>query len=355
MKNKILPWIITFVALGLSSTAAYYSVVGLSKLFAGVATAVIIMASFLEASKLVIASLLFQYWKTINKLLRIYLTSALVILILITSVGIYGMLSGGYQETYSKLSLVENQKSFTQQKIDFYQTDINRYDKEIERISSNISTLSNAKVSTIQIQDAKVSGGVRSTISTTEIRMAQNRIKVEEENRKLTQEKRIIATDSLQKFQLQVLNLKNNNEQARELGPLKYISGLTGVSMDKIINFLILIIIFVFDPLAISLVISANFAFKKAYPEVENVDISIENNTLTQNVNKLVSKNVIESSKNGGNNYPDVQDLKELLKNKQYSSSTLKKYLGNDLSKIKLEREIKELENLINQQETKTY
>ena len=99
--------------------------------------------------------------------------------------------------------------------------------------------------------------------------MAQNRIKVEEENRKLVQEKRIIATDSLQKFQLQVLKLDNNNDVAGELGPLQYLSSLTGYSMDKIINILLLIIIFVFDPLAISLVIASNFAFEKAYPKKE--------------------------------------------------------------------------------------
>jgi hypothetical protein len=162
--------------------------------------------------------------------------------------------------------MVENQKSFIQQKIDFYQTDVNRYDTEIERISGNISTLSNAKASSIQVRDTTVSGGVRTTISTTELRMAQSRINVEEENRKLAQGKRIIATDSLQKFQLQVLNLDNNNDVAGELGPLQYLSSLTGYPMDKIINVLLLIIIFVFDPLAISLVVAANFAFSQAYP-----------------------------------------------------------------------------------------
>jgi hypothetical protein len=181
--------------------------------------------------------------------------------------GIYGFLSAAYQDTYSKLSKLENQKSFIQQKIDFYQVDVNRYDTEIERISSNISTLSNARVSNIQVRDTTVSGGFRSTISTTELRMAQSRINVEEENRKLAQEKRIIVSDSLQKFQLEILNLSNNDDVAGELGPLQYLSSLTGYSMDKIINVLLLIIIFVFDPLAISLVIAANFAFAQAYPK----------------------------------------------------------------------------------------
>ena len=267
IKQGMFPFLIGFSALSVSASAAFYSVSGLSKLFAGASLEVIIMAGSLEFAKLVTASLLYQYWDTINKTLRTYLSIATIILVLITSMGIYGFLSAAYQETYSKLIAVENQKGFIQQKIDFYQNDVNRYDTEIERISSNISTLSNAKASSIQVRDTTVSGGFRQTISTTELRMAQNRINIEEENRKSSQEKRTIASDSLQKFQLQVLELDNNNEVAGELGPLQYLSGLIGISMDRIINWLLLIIIFVFDPLAISLVVAANFAFDKAYPK----------------------------------------------------------------------------------------
>ena len=267
LKKGILPFLIASSALSVSASAAFYSVSGLSKLFAGASFEVIIMAGSLEVAKLVTASLLYQYWSTLNKLLRTYLVVAATVLVLITSMGIYGFLSAAYQETYSKLSAVENQKGFIQKKIDFYQNDVDRYDTEIERISSNISTLSNAKASSIQVRDTSVVGGVRTTISTTELRMAQNRINIEEDNRKIAQEKRSIAADSLQKFQLQVLELDNNTEVAGELGPLQYLSGLTGTPMDKIINILLLIIIFVFDPLAISLVVAANFAFEKAYPK----------------------------------------------------------------------------------------
>ena len=267
IKKGIFPFLIAFSALSVSASAAFYSVYGLSKLFAGAQFQVIIMASSLEFAKLVTASLLYQYWDTINKTLRTYLSVATFILVLITSMGIYGFLSSAYQDTYSKLTIVENQKGFIQQKVEFYQNDVNRYDEEIKRISSNISTLSNAKASSIQVRDTSVAGGVRTTISTTELRMAQNRINTEEENRKMAQSKREVVADSLQKFQLQVLELESNNEVAGELGPLQYLSGLTDISMDKIINILLLIIIFVFDPLAISLVIAANFAFAQAYPK----------------------------------------------------------------------------------------
>ena len=267
LKQGLFPFIIAFSALSVSASAAFYSVSGLSKLFAGASFEVMIMAGSLEVAKLVIASLLYQYWGTINKILRTYLSIACVILVLITSMGIYGFLSAAYQETFNKLTIVENEKSFIQQKIDFYQNDVTRYDEELKRISNNISTLSNAKATSIQVRDTTVSGGVRSTISTAELRLAQQRISVEEENRKTVQAKREIAADSLQTFQLQVLELDNNTEVAGELGPLQYLSGLTGTPMDKIINILLLVIIFVFDPLAISLVVAANFAFDKAYPK----------------------------------------------------------------------------------------
>ena len=261
----IFPSIIALSALSVSASAAFYSVSGLSKLFAGATMEVIIMAGSLEVAKLVIASLLYTYWDTLNKALRTYLTVATVVLVLITSMGIYGFLSAAYQDTYRQLATKENQTAFITQKKDFYEKDVIRYDSELERISRNISTLSNAKSSSIQIKDTSLVGGIRTTISTTELRMAAKRIEVEEDNRKAVQEKRIIAADSLQKFQLQILELDNNTEVAGELGPLQYLSGLTGTPMDKIINILLLVIIFVFDPLAIALVVAANFAFDRAY------------------------------------------------------------------------------------------
>ena len=176
LKKGIFPFLIAFSALSVSASAAFYSVSGLSKLFAGASFEVIIMAGSLEISKLVVASLLYQYWDSLNKFLRTYLTVACTILIIITSMGIYGFLSSAYQETYSKLSTLENKKSFIQQKINFYQSDVTRYDTELERISNNISTLSNAKSRSIQVRDTSVVGGVRTTISTSELRISQKRI-----------------------------------------------------------------------------------------------------------------------------------------------------------------------------------
>ena len=267
LSKGTLPFIIAFSALSVSASAAFYSVSGLSKLFAGASFEVIIMAGSLEIAKLVTASLLYQYWDKINKILRTYLTIATIILVLVTSMGIYGFLSAAYQETYQKLSINENRIEFLDQKREFYQQDVTRYDDELARISGNISTLSNARATSIQVRDTTSSTGVRNTISTAELRLAQNRIEVEEKNRNDVQARREIAADSLQKYQLEILDLENDTEIAGELGPLQYLSGLTGTPMDKIINWLLLVIIFVFDPLAISLVVAANFAFAQAFPK----------------------------------------------------------------------------------------
>ena len=107
MKKRLFPFTIGLAALLVSGSAAFYSVFGLSKLFAGASTQVLIMAGSLEFAKLVVASLLYQYWDTINKWLRTYLSIAVFVLMVITSGGIYGFLSGAYQETATKSEFLD--------------------------------------------------------------------------------------------------------------------------------------------------------------------------------------------------------------------------------------------------------
>jgi len=249
-------------ALFVAFNAAFFSVSGLSKLFAGAAFSVMIMASSLELAKLITAGYLYNYWEKINKTFRIYLSGAVVILILITSLGIYGFLTAAFQDTFNQFSVQEKQLVFLQQKEKFWGDDVARYDTELERISDNIATLSNAKASSIQVRDTSSTTGFRQTISTTELRLSQQRISVEEENRKSVQAKREVAADSLQSIQLKILDVESSEGVSSELGPLQYLSGLLDKPMDQIINWFILIIIFVFDPLAVALVIAFNNALK---------------------------------------------------------------------------------------------
>lgn len=247
-------------ALFVAFNAAFFSVTGLSKLFAGASLSVILMASSLELAKLIVAGYLYNYWDKINKLFRIYLIIGTTILVLITSLGIYGFLTSAFQDTFKTYSITSKEKTFLQQKAKFWEDDVARYEKELERISENISTLSSAKTQQIQYKDKD--GTIRNSVSTTELRAAQSRIATEEKNRKEIQQKRQVATDSLQSIQLQILGIDTNTEVGSELGPLEYLSGLLGKPMDVIINWFILIIIFVFDPLAIALVVAFNNAMK---------------------------------------------------------------------------------------------
>ena len=255
LKNKIFPLLIALSALSVSASAAFYSVSGLSKLFAGASLEVIIMASSLEVAKLVIASLLYQYWDSINKGLRAYLTVATCVLILITSAGIYGFLSGAYQETANKEGIVTQQITALETKKALYEETRDNF--LADRKSNNELRGTLSKGSTTQFTDKNGNLVVRTNNSA--IRNIESTAK---ENERLAT-KLDVVNDSIFSLETQILEAKVNSEAASELGPLKYLSELTGVEMNRIINWLLLVIIFVFDPLAIALVIAANFAFNK--------------------------------------------------------------------------------------------
>jgi hypothetical protein len=262
LKNKIFPFLIAFSALSVSASAAFYSVSGLSKLFAGASLEVIIMASSLEIAKLVIASLLYQYWDSINKGLRAYLTIAAGVLILITSIGIYGFLSAAYQETANKAGNIDAQVSLVEVKRDNIKEQLAVYTTEKESINKSVNDLRAGLAGNVQTYKDK-DGNILSSSSSAnrkafERQLDQAIVRQNEINFKVDQ-----LNTQLFDYETEIVNIKTNSELAGELGPLKYLSGLTGVPMDKIINVLLLIIIFVFDPLAIALVIAANFAFSQ--------------------------------------------------------------------------------------------
>ena len=271
MGKKLFPYLITLTALSVSASAAYYSVTGLSKLFAGAAFAVMIMAGSLEVAKLVIATLLHRYWTTMNKVLRLYLTLATIILIGITSAGIYGFLSSAYQETATKAGVQDKQVELLETRKQSYQKIKAQYDIEKESITQNISNLRNALGNNTQSYVDATTGNVITYSSSANRRAFERQLETAiTKDEKLT-EKIQTLNDTLLRLETQIVEVQSNSELASELGPLKYLSGLTGKPMDKIINILLLVIIFVFDPLAISLVVTASFAFKQASKKEEPV------------------------------------------------------------------------------------
>jgi regulator of replication initiation timing len=272
IQERIFPFIIATSALSVSASAAFYSVSGLSKLFAGAAFAVIIMATSLEVAKLVIASLLYQYRKTIPRLLKYYLSVAAVVLVLITSMGIYGFLSSAYQETAAKAGSIDSQIALIETKRDNVKEQLAVYNEEKTSINTAVSDLrSGLSNNKIQYRDRETGQIITTTSSSTrralEKQLDQAIFRQTEINTKVD-----VLNEQLFKYETEIVEVKTGNDIAGELGPLKYLSGLTGIPMDRIINYLLLTIIFVFDPLAIALVIAANFAFEKLRPKTkENI------------------------------------------------------------------------------------
>ena len=262
MKKRLFPLIIALSALSVAGSAAFYSVFGLSKLFAGAATQVIIMAGSLEFAKLVAASLLYQYWDTINKVLKGYLMIAVFTLMIITSGGIYGFLSGAYQSTATQSELLDKSLLILEQKqVRFEET---KEDLILEKTQINKS-ISDLRVSLSNPQQVswfdKNSQTVITSTSSSARRALQAELKTTITDRDNINLKLEAVLDSLATTDMALLNKEISNEDQRELGPLKYLASTTGLPMDKVVNYFLLLIIFVFDPLAIALVVAANFAF----------------------------------------------------------------------------------------------
>ena len=263
IQKRIFPTIIALSALSVSASAAFYSVTGLSKLFAGASLQVLIMAGSLEFAKLVIASLLYQYWSQLNKLLRTYLSIATFILILITSAGIYGFLSGAYQETATKSGIIDKEISLLELKKGRFEENRTYYLSEKKELDKSITELRNGlSNNTIQYKDRET-GQIITTTSSSQRKAFEKQLTTAISSRNTISIKVETATDSISSLEINILDIQSNSEVASELGPLKYISELTNTPMSNVVNILMLIIIFVFDPLAISLVVAANFAFDR--------------------------------------------------------------------------------------------
>ena len=271
MKKRLFPLLIALAALSVSGSAAFYSVFGLSKLFAGASTQVIIMAGSLEFAKLVVASLLYQYWSTINKWLRSYLTIACFILMVITSGGIYGFLSGAYQSTATKSELLDKSLMILNQRQVRFEEQKEDLTLEKTQINKSISDLrvSLSSPTSVSYWDEN-SQTVITTSSSSARRALQSELKTTTTDRDNLNLKLDAVLDSINKTDMDLLTKEMSNEDESELGPLKYLSSTTGLPMDKVVNYFLLLIVFVFDPLAIALVVASNMAFAQIRkPEVK--------------------------------------------------------------------------------------
>ena len=340
IQERIFPFTIALSALSVSVSAAFYSISGLSKLFAGASLAVIIMASSLEAAKLVIASLLYQYRKTLPRLLKIYLSTACFVLILITSMGIYGFLSSAYQETAAKSGNIDAQIALVEVKRDNIKSQLVVYNEEKSSINKAITSLRSGLSNNV-IQYTDTLGNVITTTSSSTRKALEKQLDQAIGRQSIINSKVDNLNEKLFDYETEIVEIKTSDSVVSELGPLKYISGLTGFPMDKIINWLLLIIIFVFDPLAIALVIAANYAFEQLKKKYKNniygEKIPITNDPTTDNTDKLEHR---EESK--------AITLKPIMPEGIDSGVVHDFDLNNHLESLKANNPIDEIEQLEN-------
>ena len=234
-----------FTALAISAVAAFYSIVGLMAIFSASAMSIAVMGIVLEVGKLITASWLYQNWKRVPLLLKSYLTIAVVVLMFITSMGIFGYLSKahidqgkGVAEIYLKVERVDN-------RIQTERNTILRYEKQL----TNLDTALNKYLDL---------GAVSKGLAKREEQEPERKELVSLINK--AQEKIDLLLTERAEYQLQI------NSFEVEIGPIKYISAI--IYGDKALDYIdtavravILILVFVFDPLAVLLIVSANMSF----------------------------------------------------------------------------------------------
>ena len=246
LNNQMVLALVTLItALGISAVAAFYSIVGLMAIFSASALSIAVMGIVLEIGKLITASWLYQNWKRVPFLLKSYLTIAVIVLMFITSMGIFGYLSkahidqgSGTSELYVKVERLDNRIT-SERKI------ITRAEKQLSALDSALDKYLELGAVSKGLKKREDQEQERNSL-TDNINNAQGRID------KLLDEK--------SEYKLQI------NSFEVEVGPLKYISALVYGDealdyIDTAVRAVILILVFVFDPLAVLLIIAANISF----------------------------------------------------------------------------------------------
>ena len=339
-------------ALFIAIAAAFFSVTGLSKLFAGASTAVILMASSLEFGKLISASFLYAYWDKINRALRTYLVIGVGVLILITSAGIYGFLTSAYQVTADQLGVLDKQVELVDLKKARFQEQLDGYNSEKVQLSQTISELSKGLSNNIlTYTDSK--GNVVTTTSSATRRALESQLNDAKTQRDVVSKKIEILSDSITKLDLSVLDIQQSSDVAAEVGPLKYMAEITGKPMATVVNWFALLIIFVFDPLAVTLVIAFNTALK--VDEEEKLLKKVEENKEKKNFDLYNDESSDED--NEGTDIYTEDDLKDWdvtltdgLEDEDWNKEEIENF-NEQFQKVELEEEkvnepVDELANL---------
>lgn len=259
MFNRIfnLKNLIWFCAIGLATFSGYYSVFGISKLFSGGSWSIVGMAAMLELSKLVVVTFLHDHFKNLKIGIKFYLSAAIVVLMSITSIGVYGYLTNSYQETAKVIYKAQNETTLLDQKKKLFEEQKKQLDASINEKTNRLKSFDQIRVSqqnayTQQLTQKRGTGNLSKNISS--IDKSSEILNNEISN---MTSKSFALSDSISVIEQNKLTISNESFSS-ELGPLLYLSRITGLPMDIVVNWFIIILVIVFDPLAISLVVAAN-------------------------------------------------------------------------------------------------
>lgn len=252
-------WILGFSALFVALCAAFFSVYGIATLFAGASFSAMIMASSLEIGKLVGTTFLYRYWERCNRFLRGYLMTAILTLMIITSMGIFGFLSAAYQKssiefavTQQRITAMEDQKNYSKQKIDAAKKRIDDLTKVRESQETRMNdTLTNEYVSRSPLQLKQLQQQNSDLISDTD----KN---IKDENNKIQS-----AIDEIRTTDEQINNMKLGTASKKDVQTFRFVADALHLPLDTVVRWFIFCIIFVFDPLAVCLTLSYNVAVYK--------------------------------------------------------------------------------------------
>lgn len=269
----------TFVAL----CAAVFSVTGIAKLFAGAALSAGVMASALELGKIVSISFLYQYWKEIPRTLKSYLSIAAIVLMIITSAGIYGYLSSAYAKVAATPLQLNAEIQTADGRVESIEQDIKRKNDRLEQL---ISLRGQQETRLDQLVSRSTSGN-NSTIRNAQSALNQadrNVTTLQNEISKLAEQR-----DSLRGI---AINKQVEIETNGDIGTFVYIAKILGTDLDTVVKWFTFIIVLVFDPLAVALVISVNFLLKnKEETKQIIVDKKMESiELLTEEIEKIPNK-----------------------------------------------------------------
>jgi hypothetical protein len=233
-----LKYLVGFSALIIAGCAAFFSVTGLGVLFSGASTAVMVMASSLEFAKLVAATYLKQKWDEIQGFNKWYLVSAVALLMLITSAGIFGYLSNAFQAQSLKLQQVDRE-------IMVHSTKIDQNTIQITQLSTQISEFNK--------NQGKIIDG--SKVNSRLLRSIDNRDKeIAKINKKISD-----LQDQTAKENEKINEIKTSNiDLEKEVGGFRFVAEAFGIELKNVVKFFIFLIVIVFDPLAVALIIAFN-------------------------------------------------------------------------------------------------